>query len=302
MTASGRAPQPRQGHSAVMLGSSMLVFGGSRRRAWFNDVHVLDTDALRWTSLDALAGRAPEPRAYHSATALSASSMLLFGGNGPDRAFNDVHVLSLTAGGWSQPVVCGVPPSPRCGAAFAGGAGQGALLFGGWDVVGVKEVQVFNDGAWGAVGGKWGLMWAVHRLVSDAKGQWTWLSERADMDHLTGAACWSVGNEVFVFGGQGAPPDSRRSSRVLCLGGAAQQEAVVPSEDPQLLLSMMANVRSQALVKCAELGIDAKVSDKLLDSFFKLSKSGQSSSSTLEQALAHVLDQCDGPAFGRRAR
>ena len=46
----GDAPSPRAGHTSTQLGAMMLVFGGGT--GWngqtFNDLHVLDTSAMRW--------------------------------------------------------------------------------------------------------------------------------------------------------------------------------------------------------------------------------------------------------------
>lgn len=39
----GKPPSPRAGHTAVAIGSNVVVFGGGDGNRYLNDVHVLDT-------------------------------------------------------------------------------------------------------------------------------------------------------------------------------------------------------------------------------------------------------------------
>lgn len=52
--AEGPTPEARIGHTAVYDPDSrrIFVFGGSKNRKWFNDVHILDTQTWKWTMVE----------------------------------------------------------------------------------------------------------------------------------------------------------------------------------------------------------------------------------------------------------
>lgn len=55
--AEGPTPEARIGHTSVYDPDSgrIFVFGGSKNRKWFNDVHILDTRSWKWTMVEASA-------------------------------------------------------------------------------------------------------------------------------------------------------------------------------------------------------------------------------------------------------
>ena len=252
---SGRAPSPRQGHSAVMMDEQMIVFGGSRRRVWFNDVHSLDTRTLRWSSLDNLSGKPPQPRSYHNAVALNATSMLVFGGNSAECAFNDAHILSLGTG-WSKlELAGGSRPGVRCGACLVGPTltDGTVVLAGGWDVLNPKEVQVFDD------------VWQFSLDASLSAG--CWVEEKsARIDHVTGAAAWIKDDDIFLFGGQGAPPLSKRNntvSKLQCTRLGADKATISLVSEPKDKTAAdpltLDELKALIIDKCVELGLNTKV-------------------------------------------
>jgi hypothetical protein len=147
----GDTPCPRAGHSAVLFGASMIVFGGSR--GWgtdaFNDLHVLDVGNVRpwcgpsWledeAGLDAeslvfwyspiVAGQPPSARAGHTASVIG-NNMLVFGGADSSQCFNDIHVLQCSTFTWSSPVCSGPVPCARSGTASVA-VGDTLVIFGG---------------------------------------------------------------------------------------------------------------------------------------------------------------------------
>lgn len=52
--AEGPTPEARIGHTATYDPESrrIFVFGGSKNKKWFNDVHILDTQSWKWTMVE----------------------------------------------------------------------------------------------------------------------------------------------------------------------------------------------------------------------------------------------------------
>ncbi|CAM9498163.1 unnamed protein product, partial [Phaeothamnion confervicola] len=97
-------PVPRGGHSGNVVGNSLVVFGGyggpgfSRRD--FNDLHVLDLDAMEWAEVEG-AGSVPEPRSGHQ-TVVVGQSLYLCGGWNSVQQFDDLYVLDTSSWTWSR--------------------------------------------------------------------------------------------------------------------------------------------------------------------------------------------------------
>lgn len=104
-------PIEREGHTAIVIGHRMIVFGGTwvdddDNSRYLNDVHVYDVDANYWSTPETH-GQTPIEREGHTASAIG-RSMLVFGGAGlddVDRSINlsDLHVLDTDTWVWSQP-------------------------------------------------------------------------------------------------------------------------------------------------------------------------------------------------------
>ncbi|KAG7243264.1 hypothetical protein INR49_011710 [Caranx melampygus] len=77
--AEGPTPEARIGHTAVYDPASkrIFVFGGSKNKKWFNDVHILDTQSWKWTMVEAQ-GKVP-PLAYHSCSMFRGELFVLGG-------------------------------------------------------------------------------------------------------------------------------------------------------------------------------------------------------------------------------
>ncbi|KAJ1633381.1 hypothetical protein T492DRAFT_547026 [Pavlovales sp. CCMP2436] len=110
-TPSNPPPMEREGHTAVVIGRSMVIFGGTwvdedDASRYLNDVHCLDTGRNWWSRPDTL-GTPPIEREGHSACAVG-RSMLVFGGAGLDveeRSINlaDLFILNTDTWTWQQP-------------------------------------------------------------------------------------------------------------------------------------------------------------------------------------------------------
>ncbi|XP_061525417.1 kelch repeat-containing protein isoform X2 [Phycodurus eques] len=136
--ARGPTPEARIGHTAVYdpCSERIFVFGGSKNKKWFNDVHVLDTQSWKWTVVEAR-GKVP-PLAYHSCN-LFRGELFVLGGvfprpdPQPDGCSDSLYIFDPRLSVWYRPVVVGDVPSPRSGHSACVMAEGRIYVFGGWD-------------------------------------------------------------------------------------------------------------------------------------------------------------------------
>ncbi|XP_034712401.1 kelch repeat-containing protein [Etheostoma cragini] len=136
--AEGPTPEARIGHTAVHDPDSqrIFVFGGSKNKKWFNDVHILDTQSWKWTMVEAQ-GKVP-PLAYHSCS-LFRGELFVLGGvfpcpnPEPDGCSDSLYIFDPHLSIWYQPIVTGDKPSPRSGHSACVMQERKIYVFGGWD-------------------------------------------------------------------------------------------------------------------------------------------------------------------------
>ncbi|ETO23401.1 kelch repeat protein [Reticulomyxa filosa] len=107
----------------------MYVFGGLYGFSkYLNDLHVYDGDSNTWiqptiNDKDAThhnnkyqySSNMPCPRAWHTATAVGNTQILIFGGtSGRLDFYSDVWIYNIPTNSWFQIEVTGTVPSPRC--------------------------------------------------------------------------------------------------------------------------------------------------------------------------------------------
>ena len=137
---SGDIPTGRSGHTATLLPNTneLVLFGGVKGSKWLNTVSILDTTRWIWTT-PKIAGSAPKPRSYHSATAVkkhNGFAIVVFGGNNKSSCFDTVHILENKENEWkwSHPTITGKAPFPRTGhSATLLDDGKTISIYGGWD-------------------------------------------------------------------------------------------------------------------------------------------------------------------------
>ncbi|KAJ8553730.1 hypothetical protein K7X08_024408 [Anisodus acutangulus] len=141
---SGTPPSKRESHSCSSWNSKIIIIGGEDTNNFYlSDVHVLDTDTLAWCKLNTT-GQILPPRAGHTTVSLG-KNLLVFGGFANDQSlFDDVYMLDVAAGTWSEVMPTGEGPSARF--SVAGDCLDphlgGALVFvGGCD----KNLQPLED-------------------------------------------------------------------------------------------------------------------------------------------------------------
>lgn len=138
----GTAPCARYGHTATLLSSQLVVFGGQDDKAQLDDIFVLSglEGSMEW-SQPKVSGSAPTPRMKHSASAVGPSQALVFGGfRASDRCLDDAYILDLEGGEARWEAISPAAPAgsksipPRSQhVACATGDGRYVYIYGGYD-------------------------------------------------------------------------------------------------------------------------------------------------------------------------
>ncbi len=125
-------------HSAVLIGSSVYVYGGREEKTTIDGVTCLELETLHWREC-ANNGQVPPARLYHAAAA-HRESFYVFGGapdpktTGPDDVkFNDLYKYDTASETWSKIETNGTPPSPRGSCGLSVFEDRYLVLWGGYD-------------------------------------------------------------------------------------------------------------------------------------------------------------------------
>ncbi|GLT50456.1 hypothetical protein SLA2020_239420 [Shorea laevis] len=96
----GVPPSPRSDHAAaVHVDRYLLIFGGGTHATCFNDLHVLDLQAMEW-SRPTQQGEIPTPRAGHASVTIGENWFIVGGGDNKSGASETV-VLNMSTLMWS---------------------------------------------------------------------------------------------------------------------------------------------------------------------------------------------------------
>ncbi|EHK44365.1 hypothetical protein TRIATDRAFT_293611 [Trichoderma atroviride IMI 206040] len=121
----GSRPSGRYGHSLVILGSKIYIFGGQVEGFFMNDLSAFDLNQLqspanRWEILikAEASPKIPAARTNHSIVTFN-DKMYLFGGTNGFQWFNDVWCYDPAVNKWAQLDCIGYIPAPREGHAAA---------------------------------------------------------------------------------------------------------------------------------------------------------------------------------------
>ncbi|KAI9759110.1 MAG: hypothetical protein M4579_002557 [Chaenotheca gracillima] len=106
---SGARPTARGYHTANMVGSKLIVYGGSDGVECFNDVWIFDVDTLLWKQVDI---KHSFRRLSHSATIVGSYLFVIGGHDGADYS-SEVLLLNLVTMHWDRRKTYGVPPGGR---------------------------------------------------------------------------------------------------------------------------------------------------------------------------------------------
>ncbi|GAM24962.1 hypothetical protein SAMD00019534_081370 [Acytostelium subglobosum LB1] len=175
----GSIPTPQRAHSATLVGTRILVFGGGDGSNYFNDLYSLDTKTLTW-SKPITSGQCPGPRRAHSAN-LVGSKLWIFGGGNGNKALNELYCLDTMTMTWSQITPGGTPP-----------IGRG------------YHISEVIDGKIAIIGGSDGAeCFSDFHLYSPSKNTWKKVPIKGPTPMLSHASV-IVGRNIVVFGGHNA--------------------------------------------------------------------------------------------------
>ncbi|KAH8813329.1 hypothetical protein F5884DRAFT_673026 [Xylogone sp. PMI_703] len=102
-------PKARGYHTANMVGSKLIIFGGSDGEECFNDVWVFDVETRIWRPVNIPIAY---PRLSHTATIVG-SYLFVIGGHDGSEYTNEVLLLNLVTMVWDKRKIYGKPPSGR---------------------------------------------------------------------------------------------------------------------------------------------------------------------------------------------
>ncbi|KAK0731437.1 conjugation with cellular fusion protein [Lasiosphaeris hirsuta] len=141
-------PKARGYHTANMVGSKLIIYGGSDGGECFNDVWVYDVETHVWKAVSI---PVTFRRLSHTATIVG-SYLFVVGGHDGNEYSNDILLLNLVTMSWDKRKVYGLPPSGR---GYHGTVlyDSRLLMIGGFD-----GSEVFGD--------VWILELAVHSYYS----------------------------------------------------------------------------------------------------------------------------------------
>jgi host cell factor len=111
----GTPPSERYGHSCVVVGSRMFVFGGrGAGGVLLRDMHFLDLVEWTWVPVSATSS-GPCPRFNHAALVVGRKIVIHGGWNGGTTCYGDMHVFDTETFTWVEPKTGGLKPPPLYG-------------------------------------------------------------------------------------------------------------------------------------------------------------------------------------------
>ncbi|CCI41479.1 unnamed protein product [Albugo candida] len=146
---SGYRPAVRSGHSSLVVGSTMYIFGGYNEGNCHNDIYEFDLLRHHWEQIDTISGITPDGRASHAWCASSDGRKLyLFGGSGPHWGQTNMGKLlqfDIKQRNWSIVETHGSNPPPGYGQSLCA-INSKLYLFGGTSGhVYVNDLYIFDE-------------------------------------------------------------------------------------------------------------------------------------------------------------
>jgi N-acetylneuraminic acid mutarotase len=143
----GEIPKPRSGHSSVVYGNTMIVFGGyGSDFKNKNDLFFYDIPSKTWKKIKSLLA-IPSPRSYHRSVCIQ-GTMFVYGGKSEDDETGDIFALDLKNKTWT---IVGRAPSNLFGHSIALTPDNSTIVFGGKQKIQFQEkstngmIEIFLD-------------------------------------------------------------------------------------------------------------------------------------------------------------
>lgn len=175
------APTARECHSLAVFGQQLINFGGNDQSNRMNDVHILDTNTMKWTRHTGEVDL-PAKRSAHSACLIDGRFLYVFGGWDGMTELGDLYRFDIPGKTWRRMTTEGPAPCPRH---FhnAVALGRHMYVFGGYDGARWRNDTVcLNLDT---------LVWEEIKLEDDVKPGF----------RASGAAAIIHKDKVVVFGG-----------------------------------------------------------------------------------------------------
>ncbi|XP_027167768.1 F-box/kelch-repeat protein At1g51550 isoform X2 [Coffea eugenioides] len=196
-------PSGRFGHSCVVVGDSLVLFGGINDNAvrkndtWIGRIVLHETSGmtLSWRLLD-VGSVAPPPRGAHAGCCIDKRKMLIYGGIGTSGVrLGDTWVLDLSEnlcfGTWVEVVTHPSPPS-RSGHTLTHIGGTRTILFGGrglgYDVL--NDLWLFEAYE--------GCFWRWLQLPIDLQS----IPHGLSLPRVGHSATLILGGQLLIYGGE----------------------------------------------------------------------------------------------------
>lgn len=184
--AEGNPPSARGGHTATLIGKSIVIFGGHYYKnkiegfCYLNDTHFLDIELSKWMK-PTITGKTPPPRYGHSAI-FAGGIIIVFGGKGPkDTVYNDLYTFDpdQKKNSWLVANETGEAPAPRFNHT-ANLWNKKMYIFGGWN-----GKDFFNDT----------IVYDLEKMI------WNKLDTYGTPSPRMGHASCVVGSHLIIQGG-----------------------------------------------------------------------------------------------------
>ena len=189
-------PSKRWGHSVILYNKSMIIFGGRHLQRSLSNIYSLDFTTLTWSKIEPN-GNPPPTRDSHSAVIYNNSDMIIFGGNGSTGKLNDLWDFNFNEKKWNKISSQGQLPCPRDGHLSSLIHNKYMVIYAGLD----DKDEVANDiFLFDIDNNKW--------IECEIEGN---ISQNKD-----GQSCCLVGDNMYLFGGQG-PGDDEYSNDLFIL-------------------------------------------------------------------------------------
>ncbi|KAK4402271.1 Kelch domain-containing protein 3 [Sesamum angolense] len=139
----GNGPEPREGHSAALIGKRLFIFGGCGKSVdseiYYDDLYILNTETFSWKRV-VPSGTPPSKRDSHTCSSWKNKIIVIGGEDSYNNYLSDVHILDADTLVWCKLNTTGQLLPPRGGHTTVG-FGKNLFVFGGFS----DEQNLYDD-------------------------------------------------------------------------------------------------------------------------------------------------------------